>query len=40
MRGLKVLAAAVLSASLLAASTAQAMEIRQFDKMAQDDRAE
>jgi hypothetical protein len=40
MSGLKVLAATVLSVSLLAASAAQAMEIRQFDKMAGPDQDE
>ena len=40
MSGLKVLAATLLSASLLVASAARAMEIRQFDKMANDDQAE
>jgi len=36
----KFLAATFLSAAMLLTSAAQAMEIQQFDKMAQDDRAE
>jgi hypothetical protein len=40
MSGLTVLAATVLSASLLVASASQAMEIRQFDKMATQDRSD
>jgi hypothetical protein len=40
MSGLRVLAAMFLSASLLVASAAQAMEIRQYDKMASQDRNE
>src|SRR5277367_78056 len=36
----KFLVAAFMSAAMLLPNTAQAMEIRQFDKMAQDDRAE
>jgi hypothetical protein len=40
MSRLKVLAVMVLSAALLAASAAQAMEIRQFDKMAVPDQSE
>jgi hypothetical protein len=40
MSGLKVLAAALLSASLFSASAAQAIEIRQFDKMANQDQSE
>ncbi len=38
MRGLKVLSAMFLSASLLAASAAQAMDIIQFDQMTSQDR--
>lgn len=40
MRSLKVLAVAFLSPVLLSAGAAQAMEIRQFDKMAEQDRNE
>ncbi len=40
MRSFIILAAMFLSATLLAASAAQAMEIRQFDKMANNDQAE
>jgi hypothetical protein len=40
MRGFKVLAATFLSAALLAASAAQAMEIEQYDKMSNDDESE
>jgi hypothetical protein len=40
MSGLRTLAASLFSASLLAANAAQAMEIRQFDKMANQDQSE
>jgi hypothetical protein len=40
MRGFELLAALSLSASLLVASAAQAMEIQQYDKMSNDDEGE
>jgi hypothetical protein len=40
MNRFKVLAATVLSATLLAASAAQAMEIQQYDKMSNNDESE
>ena len=40
MSGLRILVVSLLSASMLAASPAQAMEIRQFDKIADRDQSE